>query len=82
MTALIDEDLKEQALPEVGFANPALYYFSRDPVGMPATPFHIVTEGSNLHYLAAAGWNAASGLGTPDVAHLADDFEWYERSKG
>jgi hypothetical protein len=48
---------------------------------MPATPFHIVTEGSNLHYLAAAGWTAASGLGTPDVAHLADDFEWYERSK-
>jgi len=81
MTALIDEDLKEQALPEIGFANPALYDFSRDPVGMPATPFHIVTEGSNLHYLAAAGWTAASGLGTPDVAHLADDFEWYERSK-
>jgi hypothetical protein len=31
--------------------------------------------------VATAGWNAATGLGTPDAAHLADDFEWYERSK-
>jgi kumamolisin len=79
ITALIDEDLKQQGLPEVGFVNPALYYFSRSPAGLPAVAFHQVTGGSNLHYEATAGWNAATGLGTPDVAHLADDFEWYER---
>jgi subtilase family serine protease len=82
ITVLIDEDLKSQGLSEVGFANPPLYAFSRDPVGMPVEPFHHVTSGSNLHFLATAGWNSATGLGSPDVAHLADDFEWYERAKG
>jgi kumamolisin len=81
ITALIDEDLKSQGLHEVGFANPALYYFAGYPAGMPATPFHEVTVGSNLHFAATAGWNSAVGLGTPDGAHLADDFEWYERTK-
>jgi kumamolisin len=80
ITALIDEDLTKQGLAKVGFANPALYEFSRNPSGLPATAFHQVTEGSNLHFVATSGWNAATGLGTPDVAHLADDFEWYDRS--
>jgi kumamolisin len=80
VTALIDEDLSQQGLAEVGFANPALYYFSRDPSGLPATPFHQVTEGSNFHFVATPGWNAATGLGTPDAAHLADDFEWYDHN--
>jgi subtilase family serine protease len=78
--ALIDQDLVQLGLPKVGFANPALYYFARDPSGLPATPFHQVTEGSNLHFVATPGWNAATGLGTPDVGHLADDFEWYVRN--
>jgi subtilase family serine protease len=80
MTALIDEDLTQQGLAEVGFANPALYDFSRDPAGLPATAFHQVTEGNNFHFVATPGWNAATGLGSPDVAHLADDFEWYDRT--
>jgi subtilase family serine protease len=79
ITALIDEDLTHLGLPAVGFANPALYYFSRHPAGLPATPFHPVTEGSNLRYLATAEWNPATGLGSPDAAHLADDFEWYDQ---
>jgi kumamolisin len=82
ITALIDEDLRSQGLSEIGFANPPLYYFSRDPAGLPAVPLHSVTSGSNLHFLATAGWNSATGLGSPDAAHLADDFEWYERAKG
>jgi len=81
VTALVDEDLAGLGLRSVGFANPALYYFSRDPTGLPATAFHQVTQGSNLHYLATPGWNAATGLGTPDAAHLADDFEWYDREQ-
>jgi subtilase family serine protease len=79
ITALVDEDLAHLGLPMVGFANPALYDFSRDPAGLPGPPFHAVTEGSNLHYLATTGWNAATGLGTPDAARLADDFGWYEK---
>jgi kumamolisin len=81
-TALIDEFLTQQHLKTVGFANPALYYFARNPSGLPAVPFHQVTEGNNLHYLATAGWNPATGLGSPDVAHLADDFEWLDKVHG
>jgi kumamolisin len=78
--ALIDEDLALQHLPRVGFANPALYYFGSDPKGLPAPAFHEITAGTNLYYAAVPGWNAATGLGSPDVAHLADDFEWYYRT--
>ena len=80
ITALIDEDLVKQGLKQVGFANPELYYFAASPAGLPANPFHEIAAGSNLHFLSTAGWNAATGLGSPDVAHLADYFEWYERS--
>ncbi|HUC36646.1 MAG TPA: S53 family peptidase [Acidimicrobiales bacterium] len=80
ITALIDEDLAQLGLAAVGFANPTLYYFSHDPSGLPAVPFHQVSEGSNLHFLATAGWSPATGLGSPDAAHLADDFEWYDRN--
>jgi kumamolisin len=79
VTAIIDEDLTKQGLAKVGFANPALYYFARDPSGLPANPFHQITEGTNLHFVATPGWNAATGLGSPDAANLADDFEWYDR---
>jgi kumamolisin len=81
ITALIDQDLvKRKGLRGVGFANPALYTFAQSPAGLPAPAFHDVTEGSNLHYEAGPGWDMATGLGTPEVAALADDFEWYERA--
>lgn len=79
ITALIDEDLMKQGLKSVGFANPTLYFFATNPSGLPAAPFHEITEGSNLHYMATVGWNAATGLGSPDVANLADDFEWFDK---
>jgi kumamolisin len=82
VTALIDQDLTAKSLPLVGFANPALYTFAQSPSGLPAPAFHDITLGTNLHYAAATGWDAASGLGTPDVAALADDFEWYGRTHG
>ncbi|HTW06578.1 MAG TPA: S53 family peptidase [Acidimicrobiales bacterium] len=77
-TALIDEYLQQKGLQTVGFANPALYYFATSPKGLPAAPFHQITQGSNLHFQATAQWNEATGLGSPDVAHLADDFAWYD----
>jgi kumamolisin len=80
ITALIDEYLVRQHLRTVGFANPALYFFARDPKGLPAPAFHEITQGGNLYYPATPGWNAATGLGTPDVAHLADDFYWYDKT--
>jgi kumamolisin len=82
VTALIDEDLSHKSLPPVGFANPALYLFAQSPAGLPAPAYHDVTLGSNLHYPAGPGWDMATGLGTPDVGALADDFEWYEKTHG
>jgi subtilase family serine protease len=37
-----------------------------------AADFHDITAGSNGTYHAGAGWDAVTGWGTPDVAHLAD----------
>jgi subtilase family serine protease len=82
VVALIDQDLTNKSLPLVGFANPALYLFGQSPSGLPAPAFHDVTLGTNLHYAAGPGWDMATGLGTPDVGALANDFEWYERSHG
>lgn len=82
VTALIDEDLSQKSLPPVGFANPALYLFAQAPAGLPAPAFHDITLGSNLHDDAGPGWDMATGLGTPDVGALADDFEWYEKTHG
>jgi kumamolisin len=78
--ALIDQDLTNKSLPLVGFANPALYLFGQSPSGLPAPAFHDITLGTNLHYAAGPGWDMATGLGTPDVGALANDFEWYERN--
>lgn len=77
VAALIDQDLRQKSLPLIGFANPALYDFSRSPAGLPAPPFHDVTLGTNLYYPATPGWDFATGIGTPDVGALATDFEWY-----
>ena len=77
IAALIDQDLKQKGLPLIGFANPALYYFAQNPAGLPAPPFHDITQGTNLYYPATTGWDFATGLGTPDVGALASDFEWY-----
>ena len=82
VTALIDEDLSHKSLPLVGFANPALYLFAQSPSGLPAPAFHDVTLGSNLHYQAGPGWDMATGLGTPDVGALANDFEWFAKTHG
>jgi kumamolisin len=77
IAALIDQDLKQKGLPLIGFANPALYYFAQSPAGLPAPPFHDITQGTNLYYPATSGWDYATGLGTPDVGALTNDFEWY-----
>ena len=80
ISALIDQDLKAKGLNTIGFANPALYVFAQNPAGLPTPPYHDVTLGTNLYYPATPGWDFATGLGTPDVGALANDFEWYRRA--
>ena len=57
--------LNQQAGKAVGFLNPVLYQ-----QGEAAGVFHDVTQGNNGAYAAAAGWDACTGLGSPDGTKL------------
>jgi kumamolisin len=57
--------LNQQAGKALGFLNPVLYQQSES-----SGAFHDVTQGSNGGYSAAAGWDACTGLGSPDGAKL------------
>ena len=71
-TALINEYLQQQGKSRLGFANPTLYKLANEKQANP--PFHDVTSGDNLYYPATAGYDLASGLGTPDVYNIARDI--------
>lgn len=63
---------------DLGFINPALYAIADNPATY-AADFHDVTVGSNQTssipgYSASTGWDAVTGLGTPDAAHLIPDL--------
>ena len=64
--------MRRHGLRRVGFANPALYWIAQRQERFHA--FHDITAGNNLRYPAGNGWDAATGLGTPDVAAL--DLAW------
>lgn len=62
----------------LGFINPALYQIASDP-GKYAADFYDVTIGSNQvssipGYPATTGWDAVTGLGTPNAANLVPDL--------
>ena len=59
----------------IGFVDPILYALAKG--GQPYPPFHDVTAGSNRYYTAHAGWDAATGLGSPSVDNLARDIVAY-----
>jgi kumamolisin len=52
----------------VGYLNPLLYSASAD-AGTSAA-FHDITSGSNGGYSAGPGWDACTGLGSPNGAAL------------
>jgi subtilase family serine protease len=63
---------------DLGFINPALYAIANDPAKY-AADFYDVTVGSNQTssipgYSASPGWDAVTGLGTPNVANLIPDL--------
>ena len=53
--------------------NTVLYTLS-NAANVPFPAFHDVTTGNNLYYPAAANYDLASGLGTPDVYNIARDL--------
>jgi kumamolisin len=60
LLALINQSLGTN----VGYVNPLLYAAKAEAT------FHDVTKGSNGDYSAGPGWDACTGLGTPDGAAL------------
>jgi subtilase family serine protease len=61
------------------FAGPILYDLAARPQPVPA--FHEVTLGNNGYYSAGPGYNLATGLGTPDVFNLAQDYANFLRNR-
>jgi kumamolisin len=64
----------------LGFVDPLLYQIASTPQPVPA--FHDITVGGNRYYPAGAGWDFATGLGSPDVYNLARDVVSYLRAHG
>jgi subtilase family serine protease len=63
---------------DLGFLSPALYAVAANPAKY-AADFNDVAVGNNQTssipgYSASTGWDAVTGLGTPDVAHLIPDL--------
>ncbi len=66
------------ARSDLGFINPALYKVANDPARY-ASDFFDVTVGNNQTtsipgYGASQGWDAVTGLGTPNAANLIPDL--------
>jgi kumamolisin len=80
IVALINQDLKQKGLREVGFANPALYWMGENSSKLSPKPFHDVIAGNNLFYDAGTGWDFATGWGSMDAAGL--DAAWIKYIKG
>jgi subtilase family serine protease len=63
---------------DLGYINPALYQIANNPTKY-ATDFFDVTVGNNQTtsipgYSASTGWDAVTGLGTPNAANLLPDL--------
>jgi hypothetical protein len=60
------------------FAAPLLYAIAEKASARP--PFHDVTVGGNRYYDAGAGWDFATGWGSPNVYNLATAIVSYRVS--
>ncbi len=69
---LINQYLQANGQKRIGYANPTLYMLFNAQQGFPA--FHDITAGNNLYYPATAGYDLASGIGSPDVYNIARDL--------
>jgi kumamolisin len=62
LITLINQQLAQQGAASAGFVNPTLY--------QNANAFHDITQGNNGAYSAGPGWDACTGLGSPDGASI------------
>jgi hypothetical protein len=66
--ALVQQKAQAQGITELGFLTPLFYQLAQSH----PQAFHDVTRGGNLLHDATAGWDAATGVGSPIVSVLAD----------
>jgi kumamolisin len=68
----INQYLQNTAGHTAGFLNPSLYNLSTH--SQTYAPFHDVVSGTNGAYNAGSGWDAVTGIGSPDVWNLDRDL--------
>ena len=64
--------LVSQKKPTLGSASADLYTLYNH--AQTYAPYYDITTGNNLHYAATAGYDVASGIGTPNVWNIALDL--------
>jgi kumamolisin len=74
---LVDQYAEQHGAGAPRFAAPILYSLASGSQPLPA--FHDILHGNNGFYSATPGWDYATGLGTPDVYNLAQDYASYLR---
>jgi subtilase family serine protease len=74
---LVRQYAARHGIHRIGYVNPILYALARERLR--SAPFHDVIRGANRFYPAGVGWDPATGLGSPDVFHLARDVVSYLR---
>ncbi len=72
ITALMDSSLGTR----LGFLNPMLYKLATgsNAYGSSTSPFHDITAGDNWYYNGVPGYDNGSGIGSLNVANLANDI--------
>ncbi len=70
-TGMLDVIVQASGLPPQ-FETPLLYYLATS--GQRNSVFHDITSGCNKAYCAVTGWDAVTGLGSPNVANMASWF--------
>jgi kumamolisin len=79
LTALMNQYVGERGGHAVGNLNPLLYKVAASGT-RPA--FHDVTFGGNAAYNSGAGFDLATGLGTPDTLNLVNDILDIQKAGG
>lgn len=78
IVAMADQQRHVASMDDIGYLNPTLYAIANNP-SMYSNDFYDVTVGNNQTtsipgYSASTGWDAVTGLGTPNVANLIPDL--------
>jgi kumamolisin len=72
LITLANQRATSNGKPTLGFINPMLYKMGADSTLNVA--FHDVTVGGNLYYPSTAGWDYATGWGSPDADKLIPEL--------